>query len=141
MDQVQFSKTEAEEIEHKSPPSPQLNDITEEPGRLGIGVTFSNLEVQAHTTADQRHYDLLDWALAIPMYLVNPLRSHVKCKIPILRECEGIIQPGEMLLVLGRAGSGCSTFLKSLAGNIDGLRISNESQIKYQGSRLIPLYR
>ncbi|KAG5727434.1 Brefeldin A resistance protein [Termitomyces sp. T112] len=33
----------------------------------------------------------------------------------ILNQFEGIIKPGEMLLVLGRPGSGCTTFLKTMA--------------------------
>ncbi|KAG1859895.1 ABC-2 type transporter-domain-containing protein [Suillus tomentosus] len=33
----------------------------------------------------------------------------------ILSDFEGVVAPGEMLLVLGKPGSGCSTFLKTLA--------------------------
>jgi ATP-binding cassette subfamily G (WHITE) protein 2 (SNQ2) len=33
----------------------------------------------------------------------------------ILSGFEGVVEPGEMLLVLGRPGSGCSTFLKTIA--------------------------
>ncbi|KAF9461129.1 hypothetical protein BDZ94DRAFT_1373768 [Collybia nuda] len=32
---------------------------------------------------------------------------------------EGVVRPGEMLLVLGRPGSGCSTLLKTLANHRD----------------------
>ncbi|KAI9889208.1 MAG: hypothetical protein M1814_005724 [Vezdaea aestivalis] len=35
--------------------------------------------------------------------------------IPILRNFCGLVHPGEMVLVLGRPGSGCSTFLKAVA--------------------------
>jgi ATP-binding cassette subfamily G (WHITE) protein 2 (SNQ2) len=35
----------------------------------------------------------------------------------ILNGFEGVVRPGEMLLVLGRPGSGCSTFLKTLANH------------------------
>jgi ATP-binding cassette, subfamily G (WHITE), member 2, SNQ2 len=34
---------------------------------------------------------------------------------PILNGFSGIVKPGEMLLVLGRPGSGCSTFLRTIA--------------------------
>jgi len=37
----------------------------------------------------------------------------------ILSGFEGVVQPGQMLLVLGRPGSGCSTFLKTLANQRD----------------------
>jgi ABC-type multidrug transport system ATPase subunit len=34
---------------------------------------------------------------------------------PILSEFSGIINPGEMLLVIGKPGSGCTTLLKALS--------------------------
>jgi ATP-binding cassette subfamily G (WHITE) protein 2 (SNQ2) len=34
----------------------------------------------------------------------------------LLKDFNGILAPGEMMLVVGRPGSGCSTFLKALAG-------------------------
>lgn len=40
----------------------------------------------------------------------------------------------EMLLVLGRPGSGCSTLLKTIAGETHGLNISKNSHINYQGT-------
>lgn len=40
----------------------------------------------------------------------------------------------EMLLVLGRPGSGCSTLLKTIAGETHGLNISENSHINYQGT-------
>lgn len=36
---------------------------------------------------------------------------------PLLTGFTGLAKPGEAVLVLGRPGSGCSTFLKSIAGN------------------------
>lgn len=33
----------------------------------------------------------------------------------ILKNLQGMVQPGEMVLVLGRPGSGCTTFLKVIA--------------------------
>ena len=38
---------------------------------------------------------------------------------PILRDFSAAIQPGEMVLVIGRPGSGATTFLKMLAGMCD----------------------
>lgn len=37
----------------------------------------------------------------------------------ILKDFSGIVKPGEMMLVIGRPGSGCTTFLKTLAGQTD----------------------
>ncbi|KAG2118374.1 ABC-2 type transporter-domain-containing protein [Suillus clintonianus] len=48
----------------------------------------------------------------------------------ILSGFEGVVTPGEMLLVLGRPGSGCSTFLKTLA-NQRGEYYAVEGQVAY----------
>ncbi|KIJ59863.1 hypothetical protein HYDPIDRAFT_99818, partial [Hydnomerulius pinastri MD-312] len=45
----------------------------------------------------------------------------------ILSGFEGVVAPGEMLLVLGRPGSGCTTFLKTLANHRErSLRVNGE---------------
>ncbi|CAI7650812.1 unnamed protein product [Penicillium glandicola] len=51
----------------------------------------------------------------------------------ILHGFNGILRSGELLLVLGRPGSGCSTFLKSLCGYLDGLVLDPVSEIQYKG--------
>jgi ATP-binding cassette subfamily G (WHITE) protein 2 (SNQ2) len=45
----------------------------------------------------------------------------------ILEDFTGIVNPGEMLLVLGRPGSGCSTFLRTLA-NRTSLEVHGDRQ-------------
>ncbi|KAL4866663.1 hypothetical protein BDV12DRAFT_187304 [Aspergillus spectabilis] len=54
-------------------------------------------------------------------------------RIQILRDFEGLVRSGEMLVVLGRPGSGCSTFLKSIAGEMNGIQASKDSVLNYQG--------
>ncbi|KAK5173258.1 uncharacterized protein LTR77_001939 [Saxophila tyrrhenica] len=51
----------------------------------------------------------------------------------ILRNFQALIRGGEMLIVLGRPGSGCSTFLKTLTGELHGLDLDKESKIHYNG--------
>ena len=45
----------------------------------------------------------------------------------LLEDLTGIVNPGEMLLVLGRPGSGCSTFLRTLA-NRTSLEVHGDRQ-------------
>ena len=52
----------------------------------------------------------------------------------ILNEFDGVLKSGEMLVVLGRPGSGCSTLLKSLMGELSGLDMKSQSEIHYNGS-------
>ncbi|KAI5290263.1 GTPase-activating protein [Ascosphaera aggregata] len=51
----------------------------------------------------------------------------------ILSDFNGTVKQGELLVVLGRPGSGCSTFLKSIAGQTDGLLLQPGSEIHYNG--------
>lgn len=120
-----------------SPPSQVHDDMAVIPKKLEIGVTFVSLDVQASSVADRDQLNFLTYVLTVPKLLFNSFRRRVARKTQIIRDFEGIIQPGEMLLVLGRPGSGCSTFLKSLAGNLDGLEIGDKSRINYQGSQEI----
>ncbi|KAJ7207127.1 ABC-2 type transporter-domain-containing protein [Mycena pura] len=56
-----------------------------------------------------------------------------KRNIQILRDFDGLVKSGELLVVLGRPGSGCSTFLKTIAGQTHGFTVDRESDIQYQG--------
>ncbi|CCH62834.1 hypothetical protein TBLA_0I01760 [Henningerozyma blattae CBS 6284] len=51
----------------------------------------------------------------------------------ILRNVYAFAEPGEMVLVLGRPGAGCSTFLKVTAGQIDQLAGGVTGDISYDG--------
>jgi ATP-binding cassette, subfamily G (WHITE), member 2, SNQ2 len=47
---------------------------------------------------------------------------------------EGVLRPGEMLLVLGRPGSGCSTFLQAITSSLaSSLTLDPASSISYGG--------
>jgi ATP-binding cassette, subfamily G (WHITE), member 2, PDR len=52
----------------------------------------------------------------------------------ILHSFDGVLKSGEMLVVLGRPGSGCSTLLKTLTGELNSLSMSKESVIHYNGT-------
>lgn len=51
----------------------------------------------------------------------------------ILKPMDGIVHSGELLVVLGRPGSGCSTLLKSISSNTHGFKIDKTSTISYDG--------
>jgi ABC-type glutathione transport system ATPase component len=61
--------------------------------------------------------------LLFPLRLLLALFSQRKsAKKLILNGVDGVIKEGEMLLVLGKPGSGCTTLLKTLAGSAGGFR-------------------
>jgi ATP-binding cassette, subfamily G (WHITE), member 2, PDR len=49
----------------------------------------------------------------------------------ILQSFDGLVKSGEMLMVLGKPGSGCSTFLKTVCGELHGILVHKESVIHY----------
>lgn len=51
----------------------------------------------------------------------------------ILKSMDAIMKPGEVTVVLGRPGSGCSTLLKTIAAHTYGFHIGEESKITYDG--------
>ncbi|OBT88820.1 hypothetical protein VE02_03130 [Pseudogymnoascus sp. 03VT05] len=64
------------------------------------------------------------------------VRKHLgtgKRKIEILRSLDGIVEAGEMLVVLGPPGSGCTTFLKTISGETYGFNVDERSHLNYQG--------
>lgn len=64
------------------------------------------------------------------------LRKHLgtpKRKIEILKGLDGIVEAGEMLVVLGPPGSGCTTFLRTISGETQGFSVDGKSYLNYQG--------
>ena len=62
----------------------------------------------------------------IPGILIGMLGYRKKGKeFDILKNFRGIVKPGEMVLVLGRPGSGCTTFLKVIANQRFGFTAVN----------------
>ena len=105
-------------------------------GRLRFGVSFTRLSCHGFTTSKSAQYQptVTSWALAVPKFIINLVARRPKQKVQILHQCNGLIQPGEMLLVLGRPGSGCSTFLKTLAGDTHGFHVDTKvGGISYSG--------
>jgi ATP-binding cassette subfamily G (WHITE) protein 2 (PDR) len=105
----------------------------EDQRRSGLGVSYHDLNVFGHGAQADFQKNFLNY----PLYYLSSLRSLFSRGRPehvhILQNFEGRLDSGEMLLVLGRPGSGCTTLLKTLAGQAHGLHVSSESEINYQG--------
>ncbi len=61
--------------------------------------------------------------------------SRSKGKRCILQGLEGVVQKGELLLILGRPGSGCTTFLKTITGHTHDLELDSDSLLEYKGTK------
>jgi ATP-binding cassette, subfamily G (WHITE), member 2, PDR len=97
------------------------------------GIVFKNLNVSGSGAALQLQQTVIDILVAPLRFreLVGPGRKQHKS---ILRDFSGVLKSGELLVVLGRPGSGCSTFLKSLCGELHGLEVAKGSKIHYNGT-------
>lgn len=96
------------------------------------GVAFQHLNVHGFGSATDYQKDVGNvWLEAIG--LVRKVSGHGKRRIDILRDFDGVVRNGEMLVVLGPPGSGCTTFLKTIAGDYNGIFIEEQSYFNYQG--------
>jgi ATP-binding cassette subfamily G (WHITE) protein 2 (SNQ2) len=63
---------------------------------------------------------------------ILPQLGTAREKRDLIRDFSGVVRDGEMLLVLGRPGSGCSTFLKAITNKIEGFACV-EGEVSYGG--------
>ncbi|KAK0766512.1 hypothetical protein N5P37_000237 [Trichoderma harzianum] len=97
-----------------------------------IGVSFRNLDVFGSGSAIQLQ-NTVGSVLTAPLRLGEFFSFGKKEPKHILHNFNGLVKSGELLVVLGRPGSGCSTLLKSICGELHGLNIGEKSAISYNG--------
>jgi ATP-binding cassette subfamily G (WHITE) protein 2 (PDR) len=94
-----------------------------------VSVVYKNLNVFGSGKALQLQNTVAD-------FFMTPFRATEffgkSQRKQILHQFDGIIRAGELCVVLGRPGSGCSTLLKALTGELHGLD-TDESVIHYNG--------
>lgn len=97
------------------------------------GVAFRNMNVHGFGSDTDYQKSVGNVWLEGPG-LVRKVKGDKGRKIEILQHLEGLVEAGEMLVVLGPPGSGCSTFLKTIAGETHGFFVDEASKINYQGT-------
>jgi ATP-binding cassette subfamily G (WHITE) protein 2 (PDR) len=97
------------------------------------GIVFKQLNVSGSGAALQLQ-DTVGSTLTIPFRLPELLRQRHSPSRRILKSFNGLMKSGELLLVLGRPGAGCSTFLKTLCGETNGLDVDPTSVLHYNGT-------
>jgi len=112
---------------------------SEEEKTRHVGLVFKDLTVKGVGMGAALQGTLGDPFLALPRLikgLITGGASKLSGKPPvrtILNSFTGCIRPGEMLLVLGQPGSGCSSFLKVLANQRSGFE-SVDGEVTYGGT-------
>jgi ATP-binding cassette subfamily G (WHITE) protein 2 (PDR) len=109
----------------------QQEDAKAGPTRTA-GVSFKGLNVHGFGSDTDYQKSVGNVWLEGPG-LFKRLKGNKGRKINILQSLDGLIEAGEMLVVLGPPGSGCSTFLKTITGETHGFYVDHDSHINYQG--------
>ncbi|SCO92613.1 probable ABC1 transport protein [Fusarium oxysporum] len=96
------------------------------------GVAFQNLNVYGYGEVSDYQKDVANVWLSLASRAGRGLGGNCT-RIDILRQFDGVVHKGEMLVVLGPPGSGCSTMLKTIAGETNGIYVDDGSYFNYQG--------
>ncbi|KAJ4291758.1 hypothetical protein N0V90_009653 [Kalmusia sp. IMI 367209] len=96
--------------------------------KMQVGIVYKNLNVYGKGEALQ-----LQKTVGNSFMVQDWFSTGKKQHKHILRNFDGIVKSGELLIVLGRPGSGCSTLLKTMCGELHGLELGKESVVHYNG--------
>ena len=100
------------------------------------GFTFMNLNVSGPDAAVSLQKNVASILMA-PSRFQEYMSFSKNSEKKNLRDFNGVVKSREMLVVLSRPGSGCSTFLKTICGELPGLALHEDSVIHYNGLSLL----
>ncbi|RGP59878.1 ATP-binding cassette, subfamily g white, member 2, pdr [Fusarium sporotrichioides] len=101
-------------------------------GFRSAGVCYQNLNVYGYGGASDYQADVGNVWLGL-QDVIGRVTGKSQQRIDILRNFDGVVHAGEMLVVLGPPGAGCSTTLKTIAGELNGIYVDDGSYFNYQG--------
>ncbi|TVY45496.1 ZEB2-regulated ABC transporter [Lachnellula subtilissima] len=110
----------------------QSRDPERYPERVA-GVAYRNLGAYGFGESTDYQKTFGNYPLEAAGLFRRIIGKRQQTKIQILRDFDGLIRSGEMLVVLGRPGSGCSTLLKTISGETHGYFVDEKTSINYQG--------
>lgn len=104
------------------------------------GVCFQHMNVHGYGEATDYQADVANVWLGLGG-LARKATGGGRQRIDILRDFDGLVRNGEMLVVLGPPGAGCSTMLKTISGEMNGIYLDEDAYFNYQGEFLPLLTR
>jgi ATPase subunit of ABC transporter with duplicated ATPase domains len=107
------------DIEHQK----SVDDIA----KKHLSLTWDHLTVKGVDSRTVLGHDVL--SCVNPIELIRDKRGNTG-EITILHDLSGQVRPGELMLVLGRPGSGCTSFLKTIANKRASFK-SVEGEVHY----------
>ncbi|RDW23337.1 ABC-2 type transporter-domain-containing protein [Yarrowia lipolytica] len=100
---------------------------------ISAGVSFKNLNAFGYGGGNDYQKTFTNSVMAIGPMIKKVLGGNKGSEVQILRHFDGLVRAGETCVVLGRPGSGCTTFLKSVACETYGFHLGEKSEWNYQG--------
>ncbi|PWY90711.1 hypothetical protein BO70DRAFT_328580 [Aspergillus heteromorphus CBS 117.55] len=97
------------------------------------GILFEDLCVHGSGSSLHLQQTVLSTLMAPATMAASMFTKKKSSRRTILHSVDGVLSSGELLLVLGRPGSGCSTFLKTITGRLNGLDLDPRTHIQYKG--------
>lgn len=97
------------------------------------GLCFQDMNVFGYGAETDYQKDVANIWLEVPNLVRKMTGNAHKRRIDILRSFDGVVRSGEMLVVLGPPGAGCSTFLKTISGETNGIYVDEATYFNYQG--------
>ncbi|QDS75112.1 ZEB2-regulated ABC transporter 1 [Venturia effusa] len=97
------------------------------------GIAYKNLNVYGYGTPTDYQKSVANIWLGLVGMAKKLVGQGGQTRIDILRNFEGVVYNGELLVVLGPPGSGCTTLLKTISGEMSGLNVEENAYINYQG--------
>ncbi|CCF57077.1 hypothetical protein KAFR_0C00820 [Kazachstania africana CBS 2517] len=96
-------------------------------------VTIENLSVQGFDKSSMEGKTFGNFLL-LPLTIYRAIKNKRRNRMTnILQNINGLANAGEMVLVLGRPGAGCSSFLKATAGEISQFAGGVTGDVSYDG--------
>lgn len=108
--------------------------------RRRFGVSVSNLSVKGSIQSSNQQSTFVNTGLLRSLSSLWRKTTDSTSSSCILNNVDGVVKKGEMLMVLGQPGSGCSTLLKVLSGELHGLKIAEATQLHYEGKSTLSIY-
>lgn len=113
-----------------------LQNFSQDPGHHGkspLGVAYRNLHAYGFDSSTDYQKTVTNYPLVWNNAVLRVLGLQTRKRVDILKNFEGLVESGEMLMVLGRPGSGCTTLLKTIAGQTHGFFVDASTNLNYQG--------
>jgi ATP-binding cassette, subfamily G (WHITE), member 2, SNQ2 len=128
---ARYYQLEQENIDPSKPVGVSWKDLkVTAPGAGGGGILVKTLPKAIYNTVAKDPFGVISFFIPPFGKFIN--RKAFNTSTPLIQGQDGILRAGEMLLVLGRPGSGCSTALRALTAS-NHTNVSQSGTISYGG--------